>query len=87
MRAYGQTAQTLLRSSEPARKFDSETVKFTVDFDFVSVAHYIISNFSAELEDSHYGEKVTHQVRIRASRLSLFKSKLIEATNGQIEFK
>jgi len=86
-RAYGQTAQSVLRNCDHIKKFDSEKVDFVVDFDFVNVAHHIINSFSAELEDSEYGEKVTLRVIIRASKLTSFKNKLVEATNGQIEFK
>jgi len=87
MRTYGQITLALLRSSEPSKKYSEEFFEFIVGFDFVNVAHYIVESFSAELEDSQYGEKVTFRGKIRASRLPEFKSKLIEATNGQIEFK
>lgn len=87
MRAYGQTALTLLRGCEPVKKYAEEAVRFSVAFDFVNLAHVIINSFSAELEDSQYGEKVTFTVIIRASKASQFKNKLIDATNGQIEFK
>ena len=87
MRAYGQTAQSLLKSGDTAKKFDVKPLAFKVDFDFVNVAHLLIKRFSAETEDSHYGEKVSFQVKVRASKLANFKDKLIEATNGQIEFE
>lgn len=86
-RAYGQTTLALLRAGEPERKFLSDSVEFSVDFDFVNVVHYIVEKFSAELEDSAYAEKVTFRVKIRSSRFPQFKEKLIEATNGQIAFK
>lgn len=87
MRAYGQAAQSLLKSENTVRKFSIKHLAFKVDFNFVNIAHLIINNFSAETEDSHYGEKVSFQVNIRASKLANFKDKLIEATNGQIEFE
>jgi uncharacterized YigZ family protein len=87
MRAYGRVAYELLKSGESEKKYLSDTVIFSVDFDFANVAHGVINSFSAELKDSHYGEKVTFKVEVRASRLSAFKSKIIEATNGQVEIK
>lgn len=87
MRVYGQITMSLLRSGEPSKRYAQEFFEFAVGFDFVNVAHHIVESFSAELEDSKYGEKVTFRGKIRASRLADFKSKLIEATNGQIEFK
>jgi len=87
MRAYGQTALTLLRSSEPQKKFAESSMEFQVEFDFTSLVHHIIESFNAELEDSQYGDKVTFKVNIRISKAADFKNKLIDATNGQIEFK
>ncbi len=87
MRAYGQTAQSLLKSGDTAQKFAIKHLAFKVGFDFVNVAHLIIKRYSAETENSHYGEKVSFQVNVRASKLAKFKDKLIEATNGQIEFE
>lgn len=87
MRAYGQTSLTLLRGCEPVKKYAEDTIKFAVAFDFVNLAHVVIDSFSAELEDSQYGEKVTFTVIVRSSKSTQFKNKLIDATNGQIEFK
>ncbi|MEE9553422.1 MAG: YigZ family protein [candidate division Zixibacteria bacterium] len=87
MRAYGQTAQSLLRSGTAVKKFAVKSVAFKIGFDFVNVIHLIIKNFSAETEDSHYGEQITFKVNVRASKLTNFKNKLVEATNGQIEFE
>lgn len=87
MRAYGRVSYELLRSSKSEKKYLSDTLTFSVDFDFVDVAHSVISSFSAELKDSHYGEKVTFEVEVRASKLSAFKAKITEATNGQVKIK
>jgi uncharacterized YigZ family protein len=87
MRAYGQATLGLLRSCEPVKKYAADQLEFSVDYDFANVAHVIIESFAAELEDSHYGEKATFQVEVRSSKLSKFKEKLTEATNGQVEFK
>lgn len=86
-RAYGQTALNLLRSSESIKKFPTQNIEFALDFDFANIGHHIINSFSAELEDSQYGEKILFKVNIRASKLDDFKNKLIEATNGQVEFR
>ena len=87
MRAYGRVSYGLLKSCESEKKYSTETITFSVDFDFVNVAHSVINSFSAELKDSHYGEKVTFEVEVRASKLSAFKAKIIEATNGQVKIK
>ena len=87
MRAYGRISYGLLKSCESEKKYSTETITFSVDFDFVNVAHSVINSFSAELKDSHYGEKVTFEVEVRASKLSAFRAKIIEATNGQVKIK
>ncbi len=87
MRAYGRISYELLKSCESEKKCLADTITFLVDFDFVDVAHSVINRFSAELRDSHYGDKVTFEVEIRASKLSAFKAKIIEATNGQVKIK
>jgi uncharacterized YigZ family protein len=87
MRAYGRISYGLLKSCETEKKYSTETITFSIDFDFVNVAHSAINSFSAELKDSHYGEKVTFEVEVRASKLSAFKAKIIEATNGQVKIK
>ncbi len=87
MRAYGRISYGLLKSCESEKKYSTETITFSVDFDFVNVAHSVIDSFSAELKDSHYDEKVTFEVEVRASKMSAFKAKIIEATNGQVKIK
>lgn len=86
MRAYGRMAYELLRSCVAEKKYISSTLTFTVDFDFVSVVHGIINSFSSELKDARYDEKATFEVEVRESRLTSFKDKLTEATNGQVRF-
>lgn len=86
MRAYGRMAYELLRSCESDKKYNSSTVTFSVEFDFVNVAHSVINSFSSELKDSRYDERATFEVEVRESRLTAFKEKLTEATNGQVRF-
>ncbi len=87
MRAYGRIAFELLKSCESEKRYLTDKIKFSVDFDFVDVAHSIIDKFSAELNDSHYNEKVTFEVEVRASKMAAFRAKIIEATNGQVKIK
>jgi len=87
MRSYGRMAMDLLRTCEIEKKFYTETVAFSVSFDFVNVAHNIINNFDAELKDSQYSEDVSFEVEIRASQLTAFKNKLSDGTNGQVRLK
>jgi uncharacterized YigZ family protein len=87
MRSYGASAVDLLRTCEMDKKYCSETVSFSVGFDFVNVTHNIINSFDAELKDSQYADKVTFVVDIRASQMVALRKKLTDGTNGQVEFK
>ena len=87
MRAYGKLAQDLLRSCELERKYFTETLVFSASFDFVNVVHNIINSTEAELKDTQYGEDVTFTVEVRSSYSNTFRTKLQDATNGQVEFK
>ncbi len=87
MRAYGQLAAEVLKNCEIEKKFVTQTIEFSAGFDFVSVVHNIIKKFKADLKDSRYGDDVLFIVEIRSKEYSSFRSKLTEATNGQIRFK
>jgi uncharacterized YigZ family protein len=87
MRAYGKMAADLLRSCEIEKKYFTETVYFTVGFDFVNVVHNIINTFEAEMKDTKYDEVVNFVVEVKASQLQAFKTKLNDGTNGQVKFK
>jgi uncharacterized YigZ family protein len=84
MRSYGRMASELLRTSEIEKKFFTETIIFSVSFDFVNVAHNIINSMDAELKDSQYSDAVTFEIEIRSSQAALFRSKLTDGTNGQV---
>ena len=87
MRAYGQLAAEVLKKSKIEKKYLTQTLEFSVPFDFVSVIHNIVKNFDANLKDSQYGDDVLFIVEVRSSEFSNFRSKLTEATNGQAQFK
>ena len=70
MRAYGKMALDLLRSCDAEKRYFTETMTFTVSFDFINVVHNIINTFEAELKDTQYGEQVTFVVEVRASQAS-----------------
>ncbi len=86
MRAYGRLATELLKDCEIEKKHFMENIKFSVSFDFVNVAHSVIGAFEAELKDSVYSDRVTFFVEVRSAHMASFRSKLTEATNGQIQF-
>jgi len=85
-RAYTHMAQEVIGKAEIEKKYPLTSLSFSVTFDFVSVAHNIITTFEAELKDSQYGDTVKFFVDVRVANWIAFKNKLIEATNGQVKF-
>jgi putative IMPACT (imprinted ancient) family translation regulator len=51
----------------------------------VNLVHNIIGTYNATLKDSAFGENAEFTVEIRASKYKEFKTKLKDATNGQVE--
>lgn len=86
-RAYGQVAAELLKKCEIEKSYVTRKISFTAGFDFVGVIHNVINNFKAELKDSLYEDDVLFIVEVRSADFTSFKEKLIEATNGQVQFK
>jgi putative IMPACT (imprinted ancient) family translation regulator len=87
MRAYGQAASELLKKCEIEKNYVTATVNFSAEFDFMGVIHNVINNFKADLKDSVYADDVLYIVEVKSAKLSNFKEKLLEATNGQVRFK
>jgi uncharacterized YigZ family protein len=86
IRAYSKSAMDVLKECEIEKSYPLETAKVKTSFEFVSLVHVIISSFKANLVDSVYGEQPTFKIEIRASKFKEFKTKLKDATNGQVEF-
>jgi uncharacterized YigZ family protein len=86
-RAYGQVTTELLKKCEIEKKYVTRTVEFSAAFDFIGVIHNIMDNFKVDLKDSQYGDDVLFIVEVRSKEYVAFKEKLIEATNGQVQFR
>lgn len=86
-RAYGQAAAELLKKCEIEKSYVTRSIRFTAGFDFVGVIHNVINNFKADLKDSVYEDDVLFIVEVKSADFATFREKLIEATNGQVQFK
>lgn len=86
IRAYSKVTMDVLNECEIEKTYPVETAKFKTSFEFVSLVYNIISSFKANLIDSTYSDQPTFKIEIRASKYKEFKSKLKDATNGQVEF-
>jgi uncharacterized YigZ family protein len=85
IRAYSKATHDALKQCEIEKSYLSETMTFKTGFEFVNLVHSIIANYKAILKDSAYGETAQFTVEIRASKYREFKTKLKDATNGQVE--
>jgi len=86
MRAYGGAATELIENADIEKIQITQTVSFTVSFDFVNMIHNIVGNFKGTMQETQYGDDVTFNVDLRKTKYNSFKEKLIEATNGQVKF-
>jgi uncharacterized YigZ family protein len=86
IRAYSKAAMDVLKECEIEKTYPIEIAKFKTSFEFVSLVHNIISSFKANLVDSTYSDQPIFKIEIRASKFKEFKTKLKDATNGQVEF-
>jgi uncharacterized YigZ family protein len=85
IRAYSKSATDVLKECVLEKSYPMETATIKTSIEFVSLVQHIISSFKATLVDSVYGEQPTFTIEIRASKFKEFKTKLRDATNGQVE--
>jgi len=86
IRAYSKAAMDVLKQCESEKSYLTETAVFKTSFEFTSLVHNIVASFKAKLKDSQFEDEVTFTVEIRSSKYKIFKTKLKDGTNGQVEF-
>lgn len=86
IRAYSKVALDVIKECGVEKSYLTEVVVFKTSFEFASLVHNIITSFKANLKDSTYGEDIVFTVEIRGSRFKDFRTKLKDATNGQVKF-
>ncbi len=87
IRAYSRVTQDLLRECGVEKSFLTDQVSFKTGPEFVSLVHNIIAGFKAVILESHYGQDAAFTVEVRSSRMKEFRTKLKDATNGQVIFE
>lgn len=83
-KAYYLSAEQLLKncSFQEEKPFIKTTIN--ADFNFISVVHRTLSNHSAIIENTEYGEKATFECLIPENHLARFLNELSDSGNGQI---
>lgn len=84
MKTYSKATQDLLRECGSEKSYLTEQVKFKTSMEFVSLIHNIINSFKATIVESNYGQDAEFTVEVRYSRIKEFRTKLKDATNGQV---
>ncbi len=87
IRAYSRITQDLLRECGAEKSFLTDQVSFKTGLEFVSLVHNIITGFKATIMESNYSDEAAFTVELRASRMKEFRTKLKDATNGQVIFE
>jgi len=87
IRAYGKVTQDLLRECGAEKSFPTDRVSFKTGLEFVSLVHNIVAGFKATILESNFSQDAAFIVELRASRMKEFRTKLKDATNGQVIFE
>jgi uncharacterized YigZ family protein len=85
-RAYRQSALSVLDHRNTQIQHISTTLSFSYPFEFTSVVHRSVSLAKARILENLFGEVPSMRVEIRASKAKILREKLLDATNGQINF-
>lgn len=83
-RAYYLSAETLLENCTFQKEKPFFTLKIIADFNFISSVHRIISNHSAIIKNTEYGDKVTFECLAPENHLTGLLSDLAESGKDQI---
>lgn len=85
-RAYAQSASEVLIQAKLVTKILTGRVQFTAPIQSVSAIYHQVNVFKAKMLNEIYGAEGNFTVLLRLSAIELFKTALVEATNGKVEF-
>jgi uncharacterized YigZ family protein len=86
VKAYSETAKSVLEKSGIIKKYLNESVKFEIDFSLYNPLLKIIENAGAKLVDSEFSDNVLVEIEIRKNKYADLKMKIVELTSGKVTF-
>ncbi len=84
-RAYYFSSEILLKNCVYQEEKPFFKITIISDFDYVSLIHRVISNYSAIIENTHYGEDVRFECLIPQTNLKRIEKELIDSSKGKIK--
>ncbi len=84
-KAYYSSSELLLRKCIYQEEKPFNKITIVCNFNFISVVHRGISNYSAVIEHIKYGEEVRFETLLPADNFESFERELTDASNGNIK--
>jgi uncharacterized YigZ family protein len=86
VRAYSDCMRQALRQLPRARKVATTTVMFIIPYSLFERTQIMISNHDGKCIEKNFAADVTLSVRLPNDLIELFKTRMTELTQGNIEF-
>lgn len=86
-RAYRQSAQSALEKAEKVKRLIGSEISLAYPTDMTGKVNQVVSRFGIRVLDRGFEQEATARILVRASLLEKVKKALVEATNGQIQFR
>lgn len=86
-RAYRQSAQSVLQKADKFTKLVTSELVLSYPLSMTGRVNQVFGKYSVRIKDHGFEEKPTARIEVRAALLQKIKKSLVEATNGQVEFK
>jgi uncharacterized YigZ family protein len=87
VRAYGETALLAVRDAGRATRLIYASTSFAVGHSLVSQIMHVASRCGGRIADTRYDDLVHYRIEVRRSRLDAFRSDLVQATSGGVQFE
>ncbi|UCG10956.1 MAG: YigZ family protein [Deltaproteobacteria bacterium] len=86
-RAYRQSALSVLQKADKATGWITSEMTLSYPPGATGKVNQIFSRYNVRIEEQGYEESPTARIEVRTSLVDKVKKALVEATNGQVEFK
>ncbi len=87
IQAYGDCAKQIIEHTNIVEMEIVKSIKFSYDFDLVSIVRNSINKFSAKIVNEKYDKRVECEISINSWDLEAFKKEIFEQSKGEIQIK
>lgn len=85
IQAYGECAKQVIEHAKISEDEITKTIKFSYDFDLVSVVRNIVNKYQAKIIEEKYEEQASMKIGINSWYLETCKQELFNNSKGQIK--